>query len=633
MKISRFLISAGITATLIVAVFQAERGNSVTIERMKAPEFPSGAHWIGVERPLTMHDLRGRVVLLDFWTYCCINCMHVLPDLARLEMKYGDRLAVIGVHSAKFQGERDTGNIMSAVKRYGIRHPVLNDAGFVLWNEYGIHSWPTMVIIDRAGKVAGQVSGEGNFEVLDRAISGLLSEKDAAYAFPAPLPILRNDDDDSDSALRFPGKILADSANGRLYVADSGHNRIVVTDIASGDIVTIIGSGKAGLADGGYHNATFSNPQGMTMAGAILYVADTDNHALRAVHLDRGTVETVAGTGRQSRWGATGGQSRTTSLNSPWDVTILDGRVYIAMAGSHQIWRYDPGRNTVEVYAGSGREDIADGMLERASLAQPSGISAGNGRLYFADSETSSIRVADTGGVRTLMGTGLFDFGWRDGRFSGALLQHPLGVVYDGGMLWIADTYNNRLRRADPARGVIETMAGSDPDGLSDGPGDRALFDEPGGLSVAGGKVYVADTNNHAIRIYDIASGKVATLDIVETAGMPAPGEPLRAIVTAPPGYHLTEGAPSNIEAFIRPKGASLERTVRADSLGLAADFRLPDGSNGKKIEFKGELYLCTDRDKGICTMRSFRFVRRLREGGRPDITHTVHDPLTIKEE
>lgn len=615
-----------IPALVIVGVYCMANGQSNREERPAAPDFPASASWINTERPLTMHDLRGRVVLLDFWTYCCINCMHVLPDLARLEKKYEDRLVVVGVHSAKFDAERDTGNIRRAVERYGIRHPVINDAGMVMWHRLGVNSWPTIVLIDPNGGLVGKVSGEGNFDILDRAVSDLITRQTGSPQELSPLPLTDSAKEEPETFLRFPGKVLADSALGRLFVADSGHNRIIVARLDDGDILSVIGSGETGLRDGGYSTAAFSNPQGMARDGGILYVADTDNHAIRAVDLASRTVRTVAGTGNQARYGARGGPAETSPLNSPWDLIWHDGGLYIAMAGSHQLWRYDPERRTVEVHAGSGAEDIIDGPLSGAALAQPSGITGDERGLFFADSETSSIRKISGGRVTTLIGKGLFEFGSSDGSFRAALLQHPLGVAYDNGLLWIADTYNNRLRRIDLTRSVIETAAGSDRDGFEDGPGDLARFDEPGGVTVSGGKVYVADTNNHAVRVFDPRTREVSTFELVETVAVPEGIDSFQVLVLPPEGYHLNTEGPSFLNVSLPGGNRVREKTQNVRPEELRVSVRCDKG-NGL-FEFTGDIYLCRSGDRSICTMTSVRFIRRLRSeknlSGDAVVTFTI---------
>lgn len=375
---------------------------------VRAPDFPPDADWINTDRPLTLRDLRGKVVLLDFWTYCCINCMHILPDLKRLEHKYAAELVVIGVHSAKFTAERDTGNLRQAVLRYEIEHPVINDPQMYLWRQYAVRAWPSVVLIDPQGKVIGGYSGEGIYEPFDQIIAKVMASFDREGLIDRrPLNLLREADREPQSLLSFPGKVLADAASGRLFIADSNHNRIVVASLVDGAVQEVTG---------GFHH-----PNGLALDGNYLYVADTDNHALRRVDLTTRQVETLAGTGRQGD-----------PLNSPWDLVLNDGVLYIAMAGPHQLWRLDLATRELAVYAGSGAEARIDGPLLTCALAQPSGITTDGCRLYFADSETSSIRSADLdpeGLVTTIVGEDLFDYGDIDGSGAAVRLQHPLGVV------------------------------------------------------------------------------------------------------------------------------------------------------------------------------------------------------------
>lgn len=601
-------------------------------DRLKAPEFPAKAGWINASRPLTMKELRGRAVLLDFWTYCCINCMHVLPDLARLEDKYGDRLAVVGVHSAKFEGERDTGNIREAVRRYGIRHPVLNDAGFTMWNQLGVRAWPTLVLIDTEGYVVGRVSGEGNYDVLDRAIADVLAGGGSSGLL-SPLPVTSGDTSPRETELYYPGKVIASPDGSRLYIADSGNNRIVIADSATGAILDSAGSGSEGLADGGFGRASFRNPQGMALDGNILYVADTGNHALRRLDLTTRQVETVTGDGVQARWGAKGGTAGSARLNSPWDVVLLDGVLYIAMAGPHQIWTFDPATNRVAVFAGSGREDIVDGPLADAALAQTSGITTDGHDLYFADSETSSLRKIDMTSKRvvTLAGTGLFDFGHRDGPMKRGLFQHPLCVVWNDGVLWVADTYNNRIRKADLGASVLSTVAGASEDGLTDGRGLSSRFDEPGGLAYYGGRLYIADTNNHTIRVLDTTSGDVTTLPVHREIAVPRSTGAVTVTLLPPEGFHVTNASPASVAASWGGGGSaeSVDMTVADEA--VTAVFSLPDTVYGETVRFGGDIYLCDEGDGASCYIRSFAVSARVgaTETSVPAaVTYTVQPPV-----
>jgi DNA-binding beta-propeller fold protein YncE len=497
---------------------QAGTDEDAEDDRIDAPELTGGVAWLNTAGPLSLKDLRGKVVLLDFWTLCCINCIHILPDLEKLEKKYANELVVIGVHSPKFENEKDTNSIRKAILRYEIAHPVVNDANHAIWNRYHVRSWPTFVLIDPEGKYVGRTSGEGNLEVLDRAIAvqikkhkakGTLNEK------PMRFDLVRYRET-GDTPLFFPGKVLADEAGKRLFIADSTHHRIVITDL-DGTKQAIIGTGTPGNKDGAYEVAQFDDPQGLALVGETLYVADRKNHSIRAVDLAAKTVSTVAGTGQQDSNTRLLNRPRpatTVGLNSPWDLLVVGNQMFIAMAGHHQIWVMDLEKKEIGPYAGDGHENIRDGPLYAARFAQPSGLATDGKFLYVADSEVSAIRKVPLGGdgrVSTLVGTGLFDFGDADGIGDKALLQHALCVAYHDGKLYVADTYNNKLKTIDPQTREVKTFLGGDePDGWFAGP----MFHEPAGLSIAGGKLYVADTNAHRIRVVDLATREVATLPL-----------------------------------------------------------------------------------------------------------------------
>ena len=484
--------------------------------KVNAPEFPAGADWVNAPEPLSLADFKGKLLLLDFWAYCCINCMHVIPTLRRLERRYPDDLAVVGVHSAKYDQERATENIRQAVMRYGICHPVVNDATMAIWRSYAVRAWPTLMFVDPTGKVIGRIEGEMTYDQGTELIDKMIGEFKAAGTLrPSPPKLVL--EQPPASLLSYPGKILADPENERLFIADSGHHRIIVADL-DGVVQTVIGSGEEGLADGVLEGAQFSHPQGMARFGETLYVADTANHAIRVVDLEAATVETIAGTGRQGIGYVEGGAALEVDLRSPWDLSLVRRDLHIAMAGSHQIWTLNLDTNVVQATVGTGAESIVDGPPEEAALAQPSGIAADeDGVLYFADSETSSVRFADTTTmheVRTLVGSGLFDFGDADGDGSTARLQHPLGVDVDGATVYVADTYNHKIRSIGIETGRVVTVAGSGEAGLVDGTTREARFFEPGGLSVSERVLYVADTNNHVIRTVDLDTGDVASLEV-----------------------------------------------------------------------------------------------------------------------
>jgi DNA-binding beta-propeller fold protein YncE len=493
-------------------------------QRIPAPSLDGGAAWLNTSGEITMKDLRGKVVLLDFWTYCCINCIHVLPDLKYLEKKYDKELVVIGVHSAKFDNEKDTEAIRRAVVRYEIEHPVINDSEMLVWRKFGIRSWPSIVLLDPEGNYCGTASGEGNRELLDEVIGKLIKfHKAKGTLDETPVNFALERDRVKSGPLKFPGKIHADEAGKRLFISDSNHNRIVVTSL-DGKLLDVIGSGRIGAKDGSYADVEFDHPQGMTLVGDILYVADTENHLLRAVDLKAKTVKTLAGTGQQDRRRTQGGPLLTTPLNSPWDLEVVGETLFIAMAGPHQIWSHEIGSDRIQNYAGSGREDIRDGTLDSGALAQPSGISSDGEFLYVADSEGSAIRavpVDPDAKMTTVVGThdlpngrSLFEFGDTDGTGDDVRLQHPLGVVYHDGKVYVADAYNHKIKVVDPKTRKTETWIGDGTAGTRLAP---ARLHEPAGMAVADGKLFIADTNNHRILTVALdADGSKVTEFIVE---------------------------------------------------------------------------------------------------------------------
>ena len=605
--------------------------------RVRAPEIQGGSGWLNTDKPLSVAALKGKVVLLDFWTYGCINCIHIIPDLKKLEAKYANQLVVIGVHSAKFKNEKETENIRRIILRYEIEHPVYNDSEFVVWQRYGVRAWPTQVLIDPAGYVVGVASGEGNYEIFDQAIATLVDEfRKRGELNEEPLKLVLERAKVGDLPLAFPGKVLADAANDRLFIADSNHNRIVVAKL-DGTLVETIGAGEAGAADGAFDKATFYRPQGLALAGDNLYVADTENHLIRRVNLKTRTVETLAGTGKQSlEYPPKGGPGRSTALSSPWDLQLVGRTLYIAMAGPHQIWKLNLDTNDVDVFAGSGREARLDGSLLQSGFAQPSGIAAIDNTLYVADSESNIIRAIDVAGgkVETLVGGDLFEFGDADGSGDDVRLQHPLGILSVGDKLLIADTYNHKIKELDPKRRRVTTLAGTGKPGQADG--GSPSFYEPGGLTVANGKLYVADTNNHAIRVLDLKTKEAATLRINGLAPPPGtmklaenadgpnadetkvPAQQVRAgangflniDVQLPSGYHLNPLAPQRYRVSAEGNGLAFDeknatRTGKELKLPLRIPFTSAATAGTSNVRAQVTLFYCREDNTGTCRIKT----------------------------
>ena len=631
------LLALSLVASFTVA---SERGvimSSQERTRVRAPEIQGGSGWLNTDKPLSLAALKGKVVLLDFWTYGCINCIHIIPDLKKLEAKYPNELVVIGVHSAKFKNEKETENIRRIILRYEIEHPVYNDSEFAVWQSYGVRAWPTRVLIDPAGYIIGGVSGEGYYDEIDQTIAKVAADfRKRGELNEEPLKLVLERAKVGDLPLAFPGKILADAAKDRLFIADSNHNRIVITKL-DGTFVETIGTADAGAADGGFDKASFYRPQGLALAGDSLYVADTENHLIRRVDLKTRIVETVAGTGKQTReYPPKGGPARTTALSSPWDLQLVERSLYIAMAGPHQIWKLDLDNNAVSIFAGSGREARLDGSLSESGFAQPSGIASIENTLYVADSESNIIRGIDIGGgtVKTLVGGDLFEFGDVDGSGDDVRLQHPLGIVAAGDKLLIADTYNHKIKELDPKRRRVVSLFGTGKPGQVDG--SSPSFYEPGGITVANGKLYVADTNNHAIRVVDLKTKQASTLPI---KGLNPPAKNMRALestdgpnaeetkiatqqiaanakgtleidVQLPPGYHLNPEAPQRYKITVNGGLISIdEKNAARTSKDLKLPIRIPftsaTGPGAADIRAQVTLFYCREDNTGTCRIKT----------------------------
>ena len=607
--------------------------------RIRAPELTGDRGWLNTDKPLSLAALKGKVVLLDFWTYGCINCIHIIPDLKKLEQKYPNELVVIGVHSAKFENEKDIENIRRIVLRYEIEHPIVNDADFRIWKAYAVDAWPTRYLIDPAGYIIGRLSGEGGYEALDKAISDSIAEfRKRGELNEAPLKLVLEKAKVGDLPLAFPGKILADEKSDRLFVADSDHNRIVIARL-DGTFVETIGTGVHGADDGGFDRATFFRPQGLALSGETLYVADTENHLIREVDLKAKTVTTIAGTGQQSREYGQTGSARSIALNSPWDLQLVGRTLYIAMAGPHQIWKLDLDTREVSTFAGSGREARLDGPLDEAGFAQPSALATDGKTLYVSDAEANIIRGINLGPnarVRTLVGGDLFEFGDKDGSGDGVRLQHPLGLTRWQNNLLIADTYNHRIKLLDPAARTVRAFAGTGKPGQTDGA--AASFYEPGGLAVAGDKLYVADTNNHAIRVVDLKTKEARTLPIkglqppraketADTADLAPNAEEIKVApqkiragdatvsinVELPAGHHLNPTAPQRYQLSVEPSAKTLivkpedaSRSLKGTPLPVQIPVHAAVGATELKASFT--FVYCREDNTGVCRIKTLQW-------------------------
>ncbi len=511
---------------------------------MRAPALTGRGGWLNTAEPLSLQGLRGRFVLLDFWTFCCVNCLHVLAELRPLEERFADVLTVIGVHSPKFAHEAVHENVVAAVERYAVHHPVLDDPDLTTWKQYAVRAWPTLVLLDPEGYVVHVASGEGHADGIGRLLEELVVEHDAKgtlhrgdglYVPPTQ----------TGSELSFPGKAL--HTDRGLLVTDTAHHSVVLLD---GDEVVQRWGGRRG--------EPFAEPQGLCHFQGKVLVADTAHHLLQTLDLDTGEITVVAGTGQVWRPGdATEGPALEVNLSTPWDVVVHDGEVVIAMAGTHQLWAFDG--THVRVIAGTTGEGLRDGPALQAYLAQPSGLASGADRLWFVDAETSALRYLRDGEIGTAVGAGLFDFGHRDGPADQALLQHPLGVtVLPDGSVAVSDTYNGAIRRYDPAGDSVSTL--------------MADLKEPSDAVVAGDHLLVVESAAHRVtrlRLPDealVVNGVALRTQRPVTDLSPGPLT-LTVVFMPPPGQKLDDayGPPTRLtvsgELVVEGAGSGTEMT------------------------------------------------------------------------
>ena len=648
----------------------SEGGEPVKLEfegGAAAPEFPAGYDWFNVSRPLSMSgDLRGKIVLLDFWTQGCINCIHIIPDLHRLEREFPDALVVVAVHWAKFPRERESEAVREASIRYGRQHPIINDEASLLAGAYGVRAWPTVVAIDPLGRVLGAVAGEGIYKRLQPAIKIMADQYGHnGLIDPTPLGDLLDIAPALPTVLSFPGKVLADESADRLFIADTGRHRVLVATL-DGELTDVIGTGAEGRTDGAFAEASFLRPQGMALSadGDTLYIADRENHLIRAADLRTQQVTTIAGTGMPVSYFEPGPGPQA-AIASPWDLHLEGDLLYIAGAGRHQLWLLNLTSGTIDVFAGTGAEGLDDGNRLAATLSQPSGLAAAQGQLYFTDPEASAVRRVSfglDGQLETLVGVSLGVWGDEVGSFAETRLQHAIGIEHvpgtqDSGVLYIADTYNHKIKLFDLDARSSTTVAGNGTPGLGDGAGDAAQLAEPSGLSATSDTLYIADTNNHRIRTLDLATGELTTLALsnleiatVTMAGViednvvllpqrvaPGPVEVVLELVV-PEGYKFnTDGLfeftwSSGDTAVISPQGST-----RYEARGPEMPVRLAatvDAQSGSAVlSATAVVFYCPAVDETFCLIRDVNFTAPIEvdPGGATSI-ELPHQLLSAEE-
>jgi DNA-binding beta-propeller fold protein YncE len=628
-----------IVATILPGAAAAQNGSEPPL----APELTGGLGWLNVDKPVSLRELRGNVVLLDFWTAGCVNCMHMLAVLDALETRRdGQPVQIIGVHSAKFDSEKDPTRVLAAVERYGIRHPVVVDRDMAIWERYGVQAWPTLIVVRPDGRIAGAIPGEISLDALDTIVGRVLDEARADGTL-APGPLLAHRSPHHEGGtLSFPGKVLA-ADDGRLFISDTGHHRVLITS-PGGRVLDIIGSGASGVGDGPFTSARFVEPQGLAYdpAHQRLFVADARGQRVAVADLHRKTVTTLAGTGElgTSPVGPDSRPAREVALRTPWDLALHGDTLYVALAGSHQLAAIDlrPGLSaaTLRRFAGTGREALRDGLPDESAFAQPSGLSIQGDVMFVADSEASAIRKVDlvSGSTSTLLGTGLFDWGDGDGVLRPRLLQHPVAVAVAPGGLWIADTYNRKIKwltlGPDPAANTLRTVvvaAAGQPLG------------NPSGLAVeSDGSLVIADTDRSRLLRLPPRSSEAMVIAITQGGATPivtAPGaspatprshveeltvasrrlqpgrHELALQLLAPEGFAFSEGAPWSVELTVEGDGVHIVDTHRDGEASGGTTVDLTAGIDAKAkatLVASVRATVCDSVNHAACYPRRLRY-------------------------
>ena len=591
--------------------------------------------WFNVSRPLELEDLKDRVILLDFWTYACVNCIQALPEIKELEREYGSKLVVIGVHSAKFNNEKESAAIRKAILKYDINHPVVNDGDLKIWNSFEIKAWPSFVLINPHGKIFKTYAGEGSISKLKAGVKKVISKYKYEIEREA-LPILLEKSDLIGNVLSFPTKLeyIKDFAYKNhhapaLAIANSAANNIVISSL-TGDIIVKIGSGSASLNDGNFESASFNAPQGLLYKDQKLYVADKGNHALRVIDFREEKVSTLIGAAKKGEIISDKAIAvKGANLASPTDIEFFPNNEHIAIAnsGTHQILSYDLKNQTVAALAGSGVEGIDDGKYPQNSLAQTSDMAAFAKKLYFVDSETSSLRVLNENGeVATLIGSDLFKFGHANGGKEVALMQHPLGLAVDDTGVYIADSFNQVIRKYDFSTKKISDLIGSKKRGDALGKSSSVEFDEPEGIIASLGNFYIADSNNNRIVVVSRANLNASLLNVIPPLKLSKEGfleylpnlhkEPTVKIkadsdallkITLQKGWEINENGPSfiNLLELVKDDQANLIATFDWNAIARR-EMKLPKLKSGKDYVLQGVIYYCEDIQNALCYVKSY---------------------------
>jgi thiol-disulfide isomerase/thioredoxin len=619
--------------SFFTSIFFAATFGSSDIKKL---EIKASSKWLNASRELKSSDLKNRIILLDFWSYSCVSCIQAIPEIAELEQKFGSKITVIGVHSGKFENEKDPAAIRKAISKYNIEHLVVNDSDLKIWNNFEIKALPSFVLINPRGRVFKTYEGKSSLSQVESGISKLISK----YKFQLnrdPMPLLSREFSDIGNVLSFPSKLeyaAKFSYKSRnlpaIFIANSGKNNIVASSI-SGEIILKIGAGQKGFEDGDFDSALFNNPKGLIYNSGKLYVADFGNNALREIDFEKGKVTTLIGSGVRGDFidkDLKSVEAKNVNLSAPYDIEFFtkNGQKNIAIAnsGTHQILAYNLKDKTVSVIAGNGSKGSKDGKYPENSLAQPSDMSVFGKKIYFVDAASSSLRVVeDSGEVKTLIGGNLEKAGHVNGNKESALMQHPSGILVDDLGVYISDSFNHVIRKYNFSSKKLSDFTGSkNRENLINS------FDEPEGIVAVLNKFYVADSNNNRIVVIDRETLKASLLDVMPPLKLQKEGflqylpnlqESEDYIVKADSeislkidlkkGWKINNSGPSFINLLELTKSGREANLISNFDWQEVGDKKitLPKLLKEKSYVIQGSIYYCEDKKNALCYIKSYQ--------------------------
>lgn len=572
--------------------------------------------WFNINEKITIDDLKGRVILLHFWDRACISCLESLPAIKKLEERFGNKLTVIGVYAAKFEGGKNEDEIRSAIIKYDINHAVINDSALKLSTEFAAKASPTFVLIKPNGRKYKKYEGVGDLEKMEDGVKKLVKK----YRFDVnrkPLPILPEKFSKIANVLSFPSKLEYSgnlNLNSRnvsaIFIANSGQNNVIVSSLL-GTILVKIGSGREGFSDGDFFNAEFRNPQSILFDDQKLYIADTGNHAIRIADFRTNKVSTLIGSGKKGDIVKNEIAAKGFNLASPTDIEFFPDKkhIIISNAGNNQILSYDLENQKIKALAGNGESKNKDGISPNNSLTQTADMVVVKDKIYFVDALSSSLRSLDkSGNVKTLVDKDL---------------QNPVGLTSDGDSLYIADSFNNRIAKYSISAQKISNFIGAKAGDLV---GKKTEFNSPEAILKINNYFYISDANNNRVILLNAKNLNSEILDVIPPLKLPREGfleylpnlqksedvniksgEIITLKIEMNEGWRVNEEAPSFINLLKMKSDEKADLMASFDwHFVRQREIKLPKLESGEDYILQGSIYYCEDKRNSLCYVKSY---------------------------